>query len=103
MSLREGEGEGGVAWRLHRMASLHWRGWDGEWVVFDLGSGQTHQMDTLSAATLMALDAQAVGLPALVSRLADALQVAADQIPATTVGTILQRLQAAELIETALP
>ncbi len=32
---------------------MHYRRWGNEWVVFDVGSGQTHEMDTTSAVSLM--------------------------------------------------
>lgn len=44
-------------WRLAPRVALHWRRWDTEWVVYDQGSGQTHLTDTLTAMTLMALEA----------------------------------------------
>jgi PqqD family protein of HPr-rel-A system len=31
---------------------LHWASWDDEYVVFDEGSGQTHQMDSVRAFLL---------------------------------------------------
>jgi len=40
-------------WRLNLLSSLHYRNWDDNWVVFDVGSGQTHQMSTLCAVALM--------------------------------------------------
>ncbi len=40
-------------WRLNPRSSLHYRRWGNEWVVFDEGSGQTHEMDTMSAVSLM--------------------------------------------------
>jgi len=35
------------------MASLHWRDFGEEWVVFDEASGQTHWLDGVNAAVLM--------------------------------------------------
>ena len=32
---------------------MHFRHWGNEWVVFDVGSGQTHEMDTVSSVALM--------------------------------------------------
>ena len=40
-------------WRLNPRSSLRYRRWGNEWVVFDVGSGQTHEMDTVSAVSLM--------------------------------------------------
>jgi len=41
------------AWRLNPASSLHYRHWNNEWVVFDVGSGQTHEMGTIAAVALM--------------------------------------------------
>lgn len=40
-------------WELNALASLHWRDFGDEWVVFDVASGQTHWLDGISAAVLM--------------------------------------------------
>ncbi|TAM34144.1 MAG: HPr-rel-A system PqqD family peptide chaperone [Burkholderiaceae bacterium] len=40
-------------WRLNPRSELHYRHWGNEWVVFDVGSGQTHEMDTVSSVALM--------------------------------------------------
>ena len=42
-----------TVWRLNPKSALHFRRWGNEWVVFDVGSGHTHEMDTISAVTLM--------------------------------------------------
>ncbi len=42
-----------TVWRLNPKCSLHFRNWGDEWVVFDAGSGHTHEMDTISAVALM--------------------------------------------------
>lgn len=43
-------------WRLNPRSELHYRHWGNEWVVFDVGSGQTHEMDTISSVVLMHCD-----------------------------------------------
>lgn len=62
-------------WFLNPLAALHWRCWDEEWVLFDAGSGQTHQMDPVAAATLMAIEAGPVAMPELISEVALNLSV----------------------------
>ena len=91
-----------MAWHLNVLASLHWRCWNNEWAVFDVGSGQTHQMDTLTAVTLMMLEASPVHLPELVSRVAEELLIPCDQELSTALSGALQGLVAAGLIETAI-
>ncbi len=92
-----------MTWRLNPLASLHWRCWNDEWAVFDVGSGQTHQLDTLTAVTLMMLEAHPAGLPDLVSRLAQELLLPGDQTLQAALAAVLARLQGAGLIEGALP
>lgn len=41
-----------VRYRLHSVLSLHWAGWNDEYVVFDESSGQTHQLDAVRAYVL---------------------------------------------------
>ena len=91
-----------VVWHLNMLASLHWRCWNDEWVVFDVGSGQTHQMDTLTAVTLMMVESTASTLPELVSRIADELLIPSDNQLSDAVGGILEQLAATGLIESTL-
>ena len=50
-------------WRLNPRSGLHYRCWGNEWVVFDVGSGQTHEMDTVSAVCLMYCENGWISLP----------------------------------------
>ena len=43
------------SYRLNPATSLHWATWDDEYVVFDEGSGRTHQMDSVRAFVLNSL------------------------------------------------
>jgi len=43
-------------WAFNPLAALHWQHFDGEWVIFDEGSGQTFVVDGVMAAALMALE-----------------------------------------------
>lgn len=43
-------------WRLNPKINLHWRHLDGAWVLFEVLSGQTHQLDHASAAVLMCFE-----------------------------------------------
>lgn len=92
-----------MVWHLNALASLHSREWDGEWVVFDAGSGETHQMDTLTAVTLMALQATRMELPELLSRVADELCVPNGRDLADAVIVVLEQLTTAGLIEFTAP
>lgn len=45
-------------WSLHPLSLLNWRDLDGEWVVYDAGSGNTHHLPPLPAGVLMCIEAQ---------------------------------------------
>lgn len=70
--------------------------------MFDVGSGQTHQMDTLTAATLLILEASAGDIDRLVSQIASELTVPDDHELSNAVQSVLERLAATGLIESAL-
>ena len=59
-----------LTWALNPTSGLHWRCWDDEWVVFDQGSGQTHLMRPLQAATLMQFGAQPLSFEQLLDKVA---------------------------------
>lgn len=64
---------------LNPIVALHWRRWGDEWVVFDAGSGQTHQMDTLPSVTLICLEEGPADFQELLNRVADILSIPADE------------------------
>lgn len=46
-----------MPWQLSALASLHWHRWEDDWVVYDESSNQTFLTDTVTAASLMVLEA----------------------------------------------
>lgn len=70
--------------------------------MFDVGSGQTHQMDTLTAATLLTIEACAGDIDHLVSRIANELTVPNDYELSNAVRGVLERLAATGLVESTL-
>lgn len=90
-----------MPWQLSALVSLHWRCWDDEFVVFDAGSGQTHQLDALTASTLMMLELAASSLDELTTRVADELDIAADEQLLNVVNEAVRGLRIAGLIEFA--
>lgn len=60
-------------WRLLDLTSLHWRFLDGEWAVFDEGTGQTLAADAVTAACLMALEAGLTTQPEIQARVLEDL------------------------------
>jgi len=92
-----------VAWQLNELACLRWRCWNDEWVVYDIGSGQTHQMDTLTAVTLMMIEAAALDDCELVSRVATELLIPSHAELSDALNGVLERLATAGLIESVVP
>ncbi|WP_088283334.1 HPr-rel-A system PqqD family peptide chaperone [Ideonella sp. A 288] len=62
-----------AVWRLNPLVSLQWRDWGGDAVVYEASSGQTHQLDRLTAAVVAHLEQQPASVEALRLDLADAV------------------------------
>ncbi|WP_165830823.1 HPr-rel-A system PqqD family peptide chaperone [Rhodoferax ferrireducens] len=70
-----------TAYKINPAASLHWASWDDEYVVFDEGSGQTHQMDSVRAFILNTLVEKSRSFNNLVSELTSTSSLAdSDQL-----------------------
>lgn len=54
---------------------MHYRHWGNEWAVFDVGSGQTHQLDTVSAVALMHCENGWITLPEVVAGVISELEL----------------------------
>ncbi len=65
-------------WRLNPKSSLHYRHWGNEWAVFDVGSGHTHEMDTISAVALMCCENGWIELRQIVSAVMADLELPSD-------------------------
>ena len=90
-----------MTWQLNKLTSLHWLQWEGEWAVFDEGAGQTHQMNTLTAATLMTLESGPVSLSQLATEVAAELAIPIGEELDYALSGILKNLETAGLIEIA--
>jgi PqqD family protein of HPr-rel-A system len=60
----------GGSFRLHPSLDLHWKQWDGQWVVFESVSGQTASFDAFEAAALGCFEQAALDLPTLTATMA---------------------------------
>ncbi|MDQ2777976.1 MAG: HPr-rel-A system PqqD family peptide chaperone [Pseudomonadota bacterium] len=92
-----------MAWRNNPLSTLHWRRWGDDWVVFDAASGMTHRLDTLSATTLLLLQEQSADHTELSARLDEELQIGSDANLPPTLAAVLDRLEAASLIQQVRP
>jgi PqqD family protein of HPr-rel-A system len=93
----------GRQWRLERRSKLHWRRLDDEWVVFEAASGDTHHLDTISAAVLMCLEADPLDLDGLSEVIAGELQLPNREDLASRLEGLLDQLHRLGLIEPAAP
>jgi PqqD family protein of HPr-rel-A system len=90
-----------MLWRLRALVSLHWRFWDHRWVVFDVGSGQTHLLDEITAAVLASLENAPCDTETLLALAVQESAVSDHVFWSEALTTVLERLVAAELIELA--
>lgn len=92
-----------MRWRIRSLASLHWRCWDHQWAVFNVGSGQTHLLDEITAAVLSTIEGSPGDSDAL-SALGLQEGMLAERIGRSgTLETVLEQLAGVGLIEAAAP
>ena len=70
-------------------------------MVFDEASGETHQMDTLTAVTVMMLEVEAADTETLSARISDELEIANDVELRLALIRILENLSTSGLIDSA--
>jgi PqqD family protein of HPr-rel-A system len=88
---------------LNPLTALHWRRWGDDWVVFDAGSGQTHQMDMLTAVTLMCIEAGPTDLIGLVEQVAGEFDLPLAEIKLDVLTDLVKKFNALGLIEPIAP
>ena len=90
---------GQAAYKLNPLIQLHWRQLDDDWVVFEVLSGQTHQIDKVTAAVLMSFEeGTALSSVELLVLLAREFNVIVDNASAAPISSVLDRLAALGLI-----
>ena len=90
-----------VAWRITVGRALPFRAWDGDYVVYNPLSGNTHVLDIVTGEVLTTIMAGNVRGGDLCRRVADFLEVPNDPSVAEQVGKILIALDRLGLIEPA--
>ena len=88
-------------WKLGANGRIVWHQWDGDYVVFNPDSGNTHLLDIASGEVLVALQAGAASTEHLAARLADLLDLGKDQTMTSAVRHILETLSGLGLVEPA--
>ena len=90
-------------WHLNPLVRLHWRDWGGDAVVLESSSGQTHQLDRLTAAVVAAFEESPATSADLCARLvADLTDVDAAQLQAS-MSPIIDRLALMGWLRPRLP
>ena len=88
-----------AAYKLNPLIQLHWRQLDGDWLIFEVLSGQTHQIDKVTAAVLMCFEAStALSFAELLLVLAHEFGITVDDAGAPPIASVLDRLAALGLI-----
>lgn len=81
------------------VSKLHWACWDGECVVFDETSGQTHCMDTMHALLLDVLIEGNQHFSALLEKFTAIPEFDEDKNLSFSLQTILKELQSIGLVD----
>jgi PqqD family protein of HPr-rel-A system len=90
-------------WQITRGCDLLWRGWDGEQVVFNTGSGDTHLLDLVSSEILKKLESAPASRINLETRIRSLAAANSLEIPAGYMEGLLEKLQSLALVEPVNP
>ncbi len=86
-------------WRIAGGERLQWRYWDGDYVVFNPLSGQTHLLDIVTGKVLMLIMSGSSSATEFRSEISTFLEVDDDNRLSKSISDILSRLEEAGLIE----
>jgi len=89
----------GVLWKIAAAAPLPMRCWDGDYVVYNPSSGDTHVLDIVTGEVLKAIVAGATLRAELRARFAAFLEVPADARLDAQLDVVLAALEGIGLIE----
>jgi PqqD family protein of HPr-rel-A system len=86
-------------WRIAAPAQLSWRSWEGEIVLYNDRSGNTHHLEAVAAEAFEALLAAPADQTELAGRVAASLEIPVDGELLDVIGSIVKRLRTFDLIE----
>ena len=86
-------------WRVTVGCDLLWRFWDGEFVVFNTGSGDTHVLDAFSGEVLKSIQQQPASAAEIAICLADSLALTLEEVPLERITEVLTEFHTLGLIE----
>ena len=88
-------------WRVPAGAGILWRSWADEYIVYENASGDTHQLDQISALALKELQQKQASLPELNELVAAALSIESDSELSIYLDKVISNLHRLDLIEPA--
>jgi PqqD family protein of HPr-rel-A system len=90
---------GEPAWKVGGEVQLLWRQWDGEYIVFNPASGDTHLLNTLAGQTLQCLERAPCTLATLTESVASELELDANEELRQQLAKLLVQFETLSLIE----
>lgn len=90
-----------TTWKVTGGGQLQWRFWQGDYVVFNPLSGNTHLLDIVAGKVLMAVLADQVATDVLSEQISTFLEVEPDAKLLAHVTSVLEKLDELGLIEPA--
>jgi PqqD family protein of HPr-rel-A system len=94
---------GQLNWHLNPLSTLSWRRWGDEWVAFDSGADDTHQLDPIAAVALMCFEEGPHDLAALTAQVAVELELPHDETLSQRLAELVQQFAQLGLIEPNAP
>ena len=79
-----------MLFRINPAVGLHWRHWNSDWIVFEIASGNTHQLDELTACALLCLEEGPLHAELLVTEVAAAIHLPEEEIESALRGAMDQ-------------
>ena len=89
-------------WRVKAPSRLEWRSWGNQGVVFHVESGDTHLLDLVASEGLRCLQTESLDRSQLCRKLAERLDIEADNQLAHYVDSLITRFDEAGLLETVV-
>ncbi|MBV8456336.1 MAG: HPr-rel-A system PqqD family peptide chaperone [Acetobacteraceae bacterium] len=88
----------GTVWAVPFANALDWQEFDGEFLIYNSASGQTHHLNLLAGEALRSLEAEPGRLHELVSRLANRFEIAEESPPLLMIDRLIRELDELGLI-----
>jgi PqqD family protein of HPr-rel-A system len=92
-----------VVWHLNPLSTLTWRRWRDEWVAYDAGADDTHQLDPIAAVTLMCFEEGPYDLAALTAEVAAELDLPNNETLSERLADLVGQFSQLGLIEPITP